>query len=206
MRVKGDVKPTNKFTIEPQPQKPGFILVRFFENPHENLIETEDSSYIEWEYDEYHLELLDLGNMTADIESGYANYLTQAKGNEPVYSSVEIKDIKKQLAQLQEESSKLCSTYSTIESESELYTQILTASMLYVRNNTNITDSVAAKIPDLFITWDEALHDAKKLLNGTIINNKGQLYRVIQSEGVIPQADKAPYNDEMSAVYQPINS
>ena len=35
MRVRGDVQPSNAFTVEEQPKKLGFCLVRFFENPQE---------------------------------------------------------------------------------------------------------------------------------------------------------------------------
>ena len=32
MRVRGDNAPSNAFTLEEQPKKPGFALVRFYEN------------------------------------------------------------------------------------------------------------------------------------------------------------------------------
>ena len=41
MRVRGDVLPSGSFTLEEQPNKPGFCLVRFFENA-EPFTETKD--------------------------------------------------------------------------------------------------------------------------------------------------------------------
>ena len=35
MRVRGDNAPSNAFTLEEQPKKPGFFLVRFYENAQE---------------------------------------------------------------------------------------------------------------------------------------------------------------------------
>ena len=41
MRVRGDNAPSNAFTLEEQPKKPGFFLVRFYENAQE-FSETRD--------------------------------------------------------------------------------------------------------------------------------------------------------------------
>ena len=68
MRVRGDKAPA-KFSIEPQPNKPGFVLVRFFEN----VVPTEGG----YEYDEFHLELFDTGQ--DDVEGNFNNLLDIAK-------------------------------------------------------------------------------------------------------------------------------
>ena len=50
MRVRGDNAPSNAFTLEEQPKKPGFFLVRFYENAQE-FSETRDGLTITgWEY------------------------------------------------------------------------------------------------------------------------------------------------------------
>lgn len=87
MRVRGDLQPSNAFTLEEQPKKPGFFLVRFFENAKE-FEETKDGLTIRgWEYDEYHLELEDTGSLADDVLNNFDALLEQAKladaGDEP---------------------------------------------------------------------------------------------------------------------------
>lgn len=79
MRVRGDNAPSNAFTLEEQPKKPGFFLVRFYENAQE-FSETRDGLTITgWEYDEYHLELADTGSLSEDVLANFDTLLTQAK-------------------------------------------------------------------------------------------------------------------------------
>ena len=74
MRVRGDMLPSGSFTLEEQPDKPGFCLVRFFENA-EPFEETKDGLTISgYQYDEYHLE--------ADVSNNYETLLAQAKALE----------------------------------------------------------------------------------------------------------------------------
>lgn len=87
MRVRGDLQPSNAFTLEEQPKKPGFFLVRFFENAQE-FEETKDGLTVRgWEYDEYHLELEDTGSLADDVLNNFDALLEQAKladaGDEP---------------------------------------------------------------------------------------------------------------------------
>ena len=82
MRVRGDVQPSNAFTVEEQPKKPGFCLVRFFENPQEFSEEKEGLTVSGWEYDEYHLELADTGSLEEDVLNNYDALLEQAKAAE----------------------------------------------------------------------------------------------------------------------------
>lgn len=82
MRVRGDVQPSNAFTLEEQPKKPGFFLVRFYENAQE-FSETRDGLTITgWEYDEYHLELADTGSLSEDVLANFDTLLAQAKAAE----------------------------------------------------------------------------------------------------------------------------
>lgn len=82
MRVRGDNAPSNAFTLEDQPKKPGFFLVRFYENAQE-FSETRDGLTITgWEYDEYHLELADTGSLSEDVLANFDTLLAQAKAAE----------------------------------------------------------------------------------------------------------------------------
>ena len=82
MRVRGDNAPSNAFTLEEQPKKPGFFLVRFYENAQE-FSETRDGLTITgWEYDEYHLELADTGSLSEDVLANFDSLLAQAKAAE----------------------------------------------------------------------------------------------------------------------------
>lgn len=82
MRVRGDNAPSNDFTLEEQPKKPGFFLVRFYENAQE-FSETRDGLTITgWEYDEYHLELADTGSLSEDVLANFDTLLAQAKAAE----------------------------------------------------------------------------------------------------------------------------
>lgn len=82
MRVRGDNAPSNAFTLEEQPKKPGFFLVRFYANAQE-FSETRDGLTITgWEYDEYHLELADTGSLSEDVLANFDTLLAQAKAAE----------------------------------------------------------------------------------------------------------------------------
>lgn len=82
MRVRGDNAPSNAFTLEEQPKKPGFFLVRFYENAQE-FSETRDGLTITgWEYDEYHLELADTGSLSEDVLANFDTLIAQAKAAE----------------------------------------------------------------------------------------------------------------------------
>ena len=82
MRVRGDNAPSNAFTLEEQPKKPGFFLVRVYENAQE-FSETRDGLPITgWEYDEYHLELADTGSLSEDVLANFDTLLAQAKAAE----------------------------------------------------------------------------------------------------------------------------
>ena len=82
MRVRGDVQPSNAFTVEEQPKKPGFCLVRFFEIPQDVSEEQGELTVSGWEYDEYHLEMADTGSLEEDVLNNYDALLEQAKAAE----------------------------------------------------------------------------------------------------------------------------
>ena len=82
MRVRGSVMPSTAFSIEQQPNKPGFVLARFYENAQPFTETREDGTLTGFEYDEYTLELMATDTIEADIESQYDMYLEQAKLNE----------------------------------------------------------------------------------------------------------------------------
>lgn len=82
MRVRGDVLPSGSFTLEEQPNKPGFCLVRFYENA-EPFTETKDGLTVSgYQYDEYHLEMKDTGDLETDVSNNYETLLAQAKALE----------------------------------------------------------------------------------------------------------------------------
>ena len=55
MKVRGDNAPANAFSLEEQPDKPGYCLVRFYENV-APFSETQGELTISgFEYDEYYL-------------------------------------------------------------------------------------------------------------------------------------------------------
>ena len=76
------MQPSNAFTVEEQPKKPGFCLVRFFENPQEFSEEQGELTVSGWEYDEYHLEMADTGSLEEDVLNNYDALLEQAKAAE----------------------------------------------------------------------------------------------------------------------------
>lgn len=74
MKVQGSEYPA-PFSINPIPNKPGWFLCRFTENPRE----TEDG----WEYDEYHLEQRGLKeSIESNIMGNYDVFLSAAKATE----------------------------------------------------------------------------------------------------------------------------
>ena len=81
--------------------------------------------------------------------------------------------------------------------------QMEAAVMEFTAAAVDIEDTVALQIPDLFPTWADVLKEGKELPEGRIIQDGGQLYRVVQA--VTPQEGQPPHGDGMLAVYRPIN-
>lgn len=92
---------------------------------------------------------------------------------------------------------------TTVDGVSAMSIQLRTAARLYVQQATDIPDNTALEMPDLFKTWDEVLAAGAQLEANTILNDGGQLYRVVQA--VTPQAHQAPHDEGMLAIYRPID-
>ena len=115
MRVRGDNAPSNAFTLEEQPKKPGFFLVRFYENAQE-FSETRDGLTITgWEYDEYHLELNMYDGLSEDILGNYAGYLAQAKLHEAEGKT--IPSLQQQVADLETDKAALTEKETSLEGQ-----------------------------------------------------------------------------------------
>ena len=79
MKVRGGSAPSSAYTLEDIPKKPGYVLIRFYENP-EEVTEDEGGITIHgWRWDEYHLEVEKYGSLQNDIFANYSEWLTQAK-------------------------------------------------------------------------------------------------------------------------------
>lgn len=86
------------------------------------------------------------------------------------------------------------------EPEPDLTPQFRTAMLSYAATSTAIPDSYALDMSDLFPTWAAVLADGEELPEGRVLNDGGQLYRVVQA--VTPQAHQAPHDEGMLAVYR----
>lgn len=99
------------------------------------------------------------------------------------------------------------STMRTVQEQTAnttfMSSQLQTVAMLYVRAATDIPDTIALSMPDLFLTWGEALKTGTELAANVVINDGGQLYRV--ASAVTPLENQAPHDDGMLAVYRPID-
>ena len=76
------------------------------------------------------------------------------------------------------------------------------AKMIVQSTAAEIPDTTAMNMPDLFKTWEEVLAAKKQLEKDEIINDAGQLYRVVQA--VTPIESQPPHMEGMLAIYRPI--
>ena len=84
MRVRGNQMPSGAFSIHPQPDKAGFMCIRFFENAHKVKVSVDDGDAVEFaEYDEYELIVADVSNLAGDIEENFDRWLLTAKSHSP---------------------------------------------------------------------------------------------------------------------------
>lgn len=82
MKVRGDIQPAASFSLAPIPNRPGYVLARFYENA-KLYTDTRDGETVSgYEYDEYRMTLLQTATLEAEIEAQYSMYLEQAKLNE----------------------------------------------------------------------------------------------------------------------------
>lgn len=84
-----------------------------------------------------------------------------------------------------------------------MQSQYAAAMRAYAATSTAIPDAYVLDMPDLFPTWAVVLADGEELPAGRILNDEGQLYRVVQA--VTPQEDMPPHDDGMLAIYRPID-
>lgn len=80
---------------------------------------------------------------------------------------------------------------------------IMAAARAYALTAADVPDSQALDMAALFPTWEEVLSSGSELAAGRVVNNGGQLYRVVQS--VVPQAHQVPGGEGMLAIYRPID-
>lgn len=92
----------------------------------------------------------------------------------------------------------------TVTAAARLSGQMEVAARRYVQVATDIDDSSALSMPDLFKTWAEVLAAGTELTKDTIINDGGVLYRVVQP--VTPQEHQPPHGEGMLAIYRPIDT
>lgn len=115
MKVRGDNAPSNAFTLEEQPKKPGFALVRFFENV-QAFEETQGELTVSgYEYDEYHLELPLYDGLADDILNSFDGYLAQAKLLEAEGKT--IPTLQQQVADLEADKAALSEKVTTLETQ-----------------------------------------------------------------------------------------
>ena len=98
MRVRGDNDP-GTFSIEAIPNKPGWCLVRVYENVEKYHEQLDETTITGWEYDEYHLEQPTISQ--EDIEGNLEVYLRAAKENE-VTPERRLEDVEQHKADQQE--------------------------------------------------------------------------------------------------------
>ena len=85
----------------------------------------------------------------------------------------------------------------------DLTQQYAAAMRAYAATSTTIPDAYSLDMPDLFPTWAVVLADGEELPAGRILNDEGQLYRVVQA--VTPQEEMPPHDDGMLAICRPID-
>lgn len=78
MKHRGDNAPPS-FSVEEQPNKPGFVLARFYENVEPFSETVEETTISGYQYDEYYLELADYDGLESDIQTNLPSYLIQAR-------------------------------------------------------------------------------------------------------------------------------
>lgn len=115
MRVRGSVAPNNAFTVGEQPNKPGYCMVRFYENvvPYEE--EQHGKTIHGFEYDEYHLLVADYDGLVDDVLNNFAGYLAQAKLQEAEGKT--IPELLEQIAGLERDKAELAGKVGTLEAQ-----------------------------------------------------------------------------------------
>jgi len=88
MRVRADQPPPGAYNIEQQPDKPGYMCVRLYENAAEVTKFDEDARqpFTFWEYDEYMLIVPDRPTLAAEIKENFDEWMLTAKSFYPLES------------------------------------------------------------------------------------------------------------------------
>jgi len=128
------LQPSNAFTLEAQPNDPGRVLARFYENVAPFTEKQDELTISGYEYDEYKLELDDYEGLEEDILNNFEGYLAQAKLVEAEQNT--IPDLKEQVASLQKEKAELSDKVVSLEGQvtdaqmalCDVYEQIVAAS------------------------------------------------------------------------------
>ena len=97
MRVRANQSPPGAFHIEDQPDQPGHVCVKFYENAQEVTKYDQDTGeqFKFWEYDEYPLIVPASPELTGDIETNYNEWLLTAKSHSPeAIAAAEIQDLR----------------------------------------------------------------------------------------------------------------
>lgn len=94
---------------------------------------------------------------------------------------------------------------SELEQLKQQNKQLMSAARVFCASATTIADDAALQMPDLFPVWEDVLEAGNRLAEGTILQDSGTLYRVVQSGGVVPQEGQPPHGAGMLAVYRPID-
>ena len=76
------------------------------------------------------------------------------------------------------------------EPEPDLRPQYAAAMRAFAATSADIPDAYALEMPNLFPAWEAALEAGEELPAGRVLNDGGQLYRVVQA--VTPQEGQAP--------------
>ena len=69
--------------------------------------------------------------------------------------------------------------------------------------STGISDAQALNMASLFPVWPEGVNADGQYVQGQVVQDEGQLYRVMQ-ETVTPLENQPPHGEGMLAVYRPI--
>lgn len=114
MKVRGDLPPSNAFTVENQPKRPGFALVRFYENVREFTEQDGDLTISGYEYDEYHLEIERVHGLEEYVLQNFDRLLRKARAadTQKVAETPEQK-----MTRLEAENAKLHGQVESLESE-----------------------------------------------------------------------------------------
>ena len=102
MKVRGTHAPANAFSIEQQPDKPGYVLVRFYANVEPYTEKTEEGTLTGHKYDEYTLLLQDTATLWDDILNDYDRYFQQAVEQEIMQEPYDPRNYHAQLLQAEQ--------------------------------------------------------------------------------------------------------